>query len=192
MAIRFFESVLLSTFLALVGFGLGHLVGFLVKSVIEDSADLEKIRAVISTRARIERGLDARTRARRAEMAKLDREVKELVRRRVVIEQKTSQSLSVADRLVRIVGEELVGRQRYLALVVNKYIGGSIAGAGLIDPVWASAQEVEVWSSGLAEARNELDKRYPPSFGYTVSSLLESSITTESAEDSESQTEGAV
>ena len=176
MAIRFIECVLLSAFLAMVGYGLGWLVGVVISQFIEHNADLGGIRETIARRARIERGMEARLRDRRAEHAKLDREFKELVRKRLALEHAATESLEVADHIMRVVGDEVAGRQRFLALVFNKYLAGSGSGGGahhsLIDPAWAVAQEIEVWSIGVAEARIELEKRYPPAFGYSVSSLV--------------------
>lgn len=178
MAIRFIECVFLSAFLAMVGYGLGWLTGVLIRQVIEGQADLEGVRQAIARRARLERGMESRVQDRRAEHGKLDRELKELVRKRIVIDQATRVALEVADHVVRVVGDEVVGRHRFLALVYNKYLAAAAGGGAhnsLIDPAWAVAQEVEVWAVGVTEARIELEKRYPPAFGFSVSSLVAAS-----------------
>ena len=175
MAIRFFEALLLSAFMAIVGYGLGRLVGVLVQLVLEESANSDSVRAMIAHRAKIERGLEARLRDRRAEMAKLDRNIKELVRKRLQHEAAAAKSMAVADQVMRVIGEEVTGRQRFLALVFNKYLAGGSGGAHqtLIDPAWAIAQEIEIWGKSMTEARSDLEKRYPPAFGFSVSSLVE-------------------
>ncbi|MEI8394750.1 MAG: hypothetical protein WCF85_08455 [Rhodospirillaceae bacterium] len=172
MAIRFVESMLLTGFMSLLGFAIGRLVGVVVQHMVEHGVESETIRASIATRAKIERGLDARIRGLRAEMAKVDREIKEMVRKRIAFDQATKEQLAIADRIMRVVGDQVAGRTAFLGLVFNKYIAAGSGGNSVVDAAWATAQEVEVWAPGIAEARIELEKRYPPSFGFTVSSLV--------------------
>ncbi|MEI6985171.1 MAG: hypothetical protein WCK65_03500 [Rhodospirillaceae bacterium] len=172
MAVRFVESVLLSVFMAVVAYGLGRLVGVVFKSVMEHNADLDAIRAVIARRAKLERGLDTRIRSRRSVMAKLDRDIKELVRQSSIFDHATAIAMQITDHLTRLIGEEVAGRQRFLALVYNRTVSPGGGGKTTIDAAWATAQEVEIWTTSVADARSEVEKRYPPSFGYVVSSLV--------------------
>jgi hypothetical protein len=174
MAIRFFETLLLASFLSAVAYGMGRLFGTLIQQMIEQGANADVVRALVARRGIIERGLDGRVRTRRADMAKLDREVKELVRKRINLDHAIGEARSIADHIIRLVGEELVGRERFVGLVFNKYVGSG-GGNALVDPAWAVAQEVEVWAIGLVEARVELEKRFPPSFGFSISSLVSAS-----------------
>ncbi len=171
MAIRFIESVLLAAFLTTLGYGLGRLLGYLAQSIIESQGNVTGLQTTVTRRAGIERGFQNRIGALRREMVNFDREIKEAVHRHTALVAATNESLATADRIVRLVGEEAVGRSRYLALVFNKYVSAGGGAATLIDESWLVAQEVEVWAIGPAEARVEVEKRYPAVFGFTVHSL---------------------
>jgi hypothetical protein len=172
MAVRFFESVLLAAFLTTLGYGLGRLIGFIAQSIIESQGNITGLQATVTRRARIERGFQTRIGALRREMVTYDREIKEATHRQMALAQATAESLATADSIVRVVGEESVGRQRYLALVFNKYVAAGGGAASLIDDSWNVAQEVEVWAVGPAEARVDVEKRYPAVFGFSVHSLM--------------------
>ena len=74
MAIRFFESLLLASFLSALGYGVGRLIGMAVQQIIEQQANCDGLRAMVARRAILERGLDGRVRGRRSDMARLDRD----------------------------------------------------------------------------------------------------------------------
>jgi len=105
-------------------------------------------------------------------MAKLDRDIKELVRQSSIFDHATAIAMQITDHLTRLIGEEVAGRQRFLALVYNRTVSPGGGGKTTIDAAWATAQEVEIWTTSVADARSEVEKRYPPSFGYVVSSLV--------------------
>jgi hypothetical protein len=172
MVVRFFESVLLAAFLTTLGYGLGRLLGVLVQGIIESQGNIKVLQATITRRAGIERGFQTRIGALRREMVNFDRAIKEATHRQMALAQATAESLATADRIVRLVGDEAVGRQRYLALVFNKYVAGGGGAASMIDDSWNVAQEVEVWAIGPAEARIDVEKRYPAVFGFSVHSLV--------------------
>ncbi len=169
MAVRFLEAILLAAFFSGAGYVFGRLFGVVIQFMIEREADMPAIRASITKRSSLERNLENRVRDRRKEMAGLDRSITELVRKKNGLQQDAAALAATPDRILRQVGEELAGATRFLALVYNKYAEG---GKGAVDNSWTVPQEIEVWTVGLSEARVELEKRYPPSFGYVISSLL--------------------
>ena len=61
----------------------------------------------------------------------------------------------------------------YIALVANKYAGsgGTQKAHALIDPSWAQPQIIHVWARGMGEARGEIERRYPPAFGFVITRL---------------------
>ncbi|MEI7605835.1 MAG: hypothetical protein WCJ64_09310 [Rhodospirillaceae bacterium] len=172
MLIRFCEAVLLAAFFSAVAYGSGRLIGSLATAMIEKGANLDQLRAMIARRSALERGLSSRVGDRRRDMAALDRDIKELVRKRIQLEQEIDAVLETPDRIMRQIGQEVRGMQLYLALVLNKYVSNA-GGSSTIDPAWASAQEVAVWAAGVGEARGELERRYPESQGFKVTSLVD-------------------
>ena len=173
MLVRFCEAVLLAAFFSAVAYGCGRLIGAVIAGVVEKNGNLDALRAMITRRSGLERGFSARVGERRRVMAGLDRDIKELVRRRVQLEQMAAELMETPDRIMRVIGQEVRGMQLYLALVLNKYVSGSGGGTMSMDPAWASAQEVAVWAAGLGEARGELERRYPESQGFKVTSLVD-------------------
>lgn len=172
MSGQFFQTVLLTLFLAAVFFVLGRISGALSKARLEREGGLKNLRDTIVTRAQLERDFGERNKKRREIWRKKDIEVKELVRERVKLSQRFAEANALGNRVVRLVGDESNGKQPFLALLFNKYVasGGGQRHA-LIDRAWGTPQEVEVWADSLATAKMELEKRYPPSFGFAVTRL---------------------
>ncbi len=182
MLIRFCEAILLAAFFSAVAYGGGRLIGAIAVGMVEKSANLDLLRAVVARRSGLERSLSSRVGDRRQIMARLDREIKELVRRRLQLEQAAAEALETPDRIMRLVGQEVRGMQLYLALVLNKYVSSGGSAGSTIDPAWASAQEVAVWAPGMGEARGELERRYPESQGYKITSLVDAAKETSGPE----------
>ena len=173
MLVRFCEAVLLAAFFSAVAYGCGRLIGAVIAGLVEKNGNLDALRAVIARRSGLERELSSRVGERRKVMAGLDRDIKEMVRKRVQLEQMAAEALETPDRIMRVIGQEVRGMQLYLALVLNKYVSSSGGGGTTIDPAWASAQEVAVWAGGMGEARGELERRYPESQGFKITSLVD-------------------
>ena len=174
MLIRFVEAVLLAAFFSTVAYGCGRLIGALASSMIEKSGNIDALRAMIARRSGLEREFSGRVGERRRIMAVLDREIKELVRKRIQLEQAAAEALETPDRIMRVIGQEVRGMQLYLALIFNKYVSGTGGGGTMsIDPAWAAAQEVAVWAASMGEARGEAERRYPESQGFKISNLVD-------------------
>lgn len=174
MLIRFCEAILLAAFFSAVAYGGGRLIGAIAVGMVEKSANLDLLRAVVARRSGLERSLSSRVGDRRQIMARLDREIKELVRRRLQLEQAAAEALETPDRIMRVIGQEVRGMQLYLALIFNKYVSGTGGGGTMsIDPAWAAAQEVAVWAASMGEARGEAERRYPESQGFKISNLVD-------------------
>lgn len=172
MASHLFENVLLSLFLAMVFFVLGRLSGTFAKQRLEREHSLQALRDTIVMRAQLERGFGERNKKRREIWRKKDIETKELFRGRIRVMEQISETNALGNRLLRLVGDEVNGKSCFQAMVFNKYVasGGGQRHA-LIDRSWGTPQDVEVWAESLAAARMEVEKRYPPSFGYGITKL---------------------
>ena len=171
MLVRFFEAILLAAFFSAIAYIGGRLIGTLAVAMVEKSGNPELVRAIIARRSGVERNLSHRVGERRKVMANFDRDIKELVRKRAQLEQEAAELLETPDRIMRVIGQEVRGMQLYLALVLNRYVSGG--GSNAIDSSWATAQEVAVWAAGLGEARGELERRYPESQGFKITSLVD-------------------
>lgn len=174
MLIRFCEAILLAAFFSAIAYTIGRIIGTVAAEMIEKQGNLEWLRATIARRSGLERDLASRVGDRRRIMAGVDREIKELVRRRAHLEQSALEALETPDRVMRIVGHEVRGTQLYLALVFNKYISGAGGGGTMsIDPAWAVAQEVAIWAASMGDARSDVERRYPESQGYKITNLVD-------------------
>ncbi len=170
---RFFEAICVAGFLAAVAYGGGRVIGTMILGMIGKKPETGALQALIERRSTLERGLADRLGERRRVMAELDREIKILVLRRTQLNQAQAAAEESPDRVLRSLGQEIKGAQAYVALVLNKYVKSGGGGKSPVDPVWATAQEVEVWAKSIAEARGELDRRYPDAQGFKVTSLTE-------------------
>ncbi len=172
-----YGNALISAFgLAGLGFGIGKLVILLGERAIERRHGSEGVRDVIARRAKMETKFEARRADRVQELKELDGAVEDVLRRRKVLERQIEESRQSGERLVRLIGEEVQGSPCYVAMIVNKYVGTSAAQQSqhaLVDPGWAQPQMIEVWARSMAEARTEIERRYPPAFGYAVTRMQE-------------------
>ena len=157
--------------LAGMAFGIGKLVVVLGERSIERRHGTGGVREVIARRAKLETGLEARKAQRAVELRKIEDEIRDLLRRRQALERQMRDSQHSGDQLIRLIGEEIAGTPCYTAQVVNKYVG---SGANqhkqhaFIDSSWALPQTMEVWARTMPVARAEIERRYPPAFGYVV------------------------
>lgn len=134
------------------------------------------LRKMMMQRAKLEQGLEARRAKRLEEIRKLDSEVKEIFIRRQRLERELVDAKAASERLVRLIGEEVEGTPSFVAKVINKYVGvgpAQMRGPILVDRSWAQPQEMEVWARSVAEARSEIERRYPPAFGFHITRLNE-------------------
>jgi hypothetical protein len=168
-----------------VGMGLAlAAVAFLIAriSLVVGERSLERkagrvgLRKMMVMRAKIEQGLETRRNKRMEEIRALDLEVKQLFLRRQQLERALIAAKNDSERLVRLIGEEIEGTPCYVAKVINKYSGVGVPqqkGAILVDRGWAQPQEIEVWVRTVGDARNEIEHRYPPAFGFHITRLNE-------------------
>ena len=172
-----YSNALITAFgLAGLGFGIGKLVIMMGERAIERRHGSEGVRDVIARRAKLETKFEARRGDRVRELKELDGAVEDVLRRRKVMERQIEDARQSGERLVRLIGEEVQGSPCYVAMVVNKYVGtGAVQQSqhALVDPSWAQPQMIEVWARSMAEARTEIERRYPPAFGYAVTRMQE-------------------
>ncbi|SMH54660.1 hypothetical protein [Azospirillum agricola] len=170
-----YTNALITAFgLAGLGFGIGQLVIVCGERMIEKRHGTSGVRDVIARRAKMETLFEARRADRVGELREADGAVQELLGRRASLERRIKEAQQSGERLVRLVGEEVAGTPCYLAMVANKYVGTSTFQQkehALIDSSWAQPQSIEVWAKSMAEARAEIERRYPPAFGYVVTRM---------------------
>ncbi|MBP2311782.1 hypothetical protein [Azospirillum soli] len=153
-----------------MGFGIAKLVVVLGERMIEKRHGTGGVREVIARRAKLESGLEARKGERAAELRKIEGEIGDLLKRRQNLERQIKDSQRAGDQIVRLIGEENAGTPCYIAQLVNKYVGTAHKQSqhAFIDSSWAQPQTVEVWARSMPDARAEIERRYPPAFGYAV------------------------
>lgn len=154
-----------------MGFGIAKLVVVLGERMIEKRHGTGGVREVIARRAKLESGLEARKGERAAELRKIESDVHDLTKRRQNLERQIKDAQRAGDHIVRLIGEETTGTPCYIAQVVNKYVGTAAHQQkqhAFIDSTWAQPQTVEVWARSMPDARAEIERRYPPAFGFVV------------------------
>lgn len=154
-----------------VAFGVAKLVVVIGERMIEKRRGTGGAREAIARRAKLETGLEARKGERAAELRTVEGEIQGLMRRRQALEQQAKDAQRAGDQIVRLVGEEAAGTPCYIAQVLNKYVGSAAYQQkqhAFIDSSWAQPQTVEVWARSMPEARAEIERRYPPAFGFVV------------------------
>ena len=169
---RFIEAICVAFFLSLIGYGGGRLLGTVLASMMRKKPANQLLRETIERRSTLERNLAARIGERRKAFAELDRSFRQQVARRQQLDAARIELEQCPDRIVRTVGQEVKGTELFLALVLNKYVR-SEGGKAAVDPAWAVPQQVEVWAKSIADARGEVDRRYPEAQGYKVTSLVD-------------------
>ncbi|PWC34125.1 hypothetical protein [Azospirillum sp. TSO35-2] len=172
-----YTNALLTAFgLSGLGFGIGKLVIITGERAIERRHGSEGARDTIARRAKMETRFEARRTERAAELKQIDNSVEETLRRRKTLERQLEDQRRSGDRLVRLIGEEVKGCPCFVAMVVNKYVGTANfqqSQHALIGSSWSQPQTVEVWARSMPDARAEIERRYPPAFGYTVTRMQE-------------------
>lgn len=170
-----YTQALMTAFgLAGLGFGVGALVVFFGERAIERRHGTSGVRDVIARRARMETKFEARRTDRIAELRAVEGAVEDSMRRRTVLERQMKDSQRSGEQLVRLIGEEVAGTPCYLAMVVNKYVGTANFQQkehAFIDSNWSQPQSIEVWAKSMPVARAEIERRYPPAFGYVITRM---------------------
>lgn len=173
MISSYVEAITMGLLMAGLMFGLGWTIGAIAVRVVEDPTKVQAIRDTITKRARLETGLESRREKREAELRQLEGELAVQMKRRNHLQQRLTILKNSQDVWVRIVGDESTSLTRFLAQMSNRYItpGQKDHKHALVDSSWAAPQRIEVWASGIGEARSLLEKRFPPSFGFILHSI---------------------
>lgn len=170
-----YTQALITAFgLAGLGFAIAKLVVVFGERAIEKRHGTSGVRDAIVRRAKLETKLEARRSDRMAELKEADGAVEDILRRRKILERQMKDSQMAGERLVRLIGEEVKGMPCYIAMVVNKYVGTANFQQkphAYIDPHWSQPQTVEVWAKSMADARAEVERRFPPAFGYAITRM---------------------
>lgn len=162
--------------LAGLGMGIGRIALMVGERMIENRHGGAGIRDTMAGRAKLESRFEIRRTEREAALARAKAAVEEAVQRRATLERRMKAARQAGETLVRQIGEEVAGTPCWLAMVANKYVGTADfqqAQHAFIDRSWAQPQIVEVWARSMAEARGEIERRYPPAFGYVVTRMQE-------------------
>ncbi|HYH20571.1 MAG TPA: hypothetical protein VD995_18340 [Azospirillum sp.] len=165
------QAFLLALALSGMGFGIAQVVVLAGERLIERRHGTVGLRDMLARRAKLEQGLEARRAERAAALKKADEEVRAVIARRQHLERQLKDTLHAGDHVVRQVGDEVKGTPCFIAQVTNKYVGTGADQTrehAFIDRSWSQPQTIEVWTTSLPEARKEIERRYPPAFGYVV------------------------
>ncbi|WP_175426412.1 hypothetical protein [Azospirillum brasilense] len=170
------QALFLALALAGLGFGIGKAAVLLGERTIERRLGTGSLRDVIARRAKLEAGFEARRTQRIDDLRKAEKDVGDTLRRRQALERRLRDLQHRGDDILRLVGEEVAGTPCYIAQVANKYVGvgtNQQMQHAFIDSAWARPQTVEAWARTMPVARAEIERRYPPAFGYVVLRIQE-------------------
>lgn len=170
------NAIGLGLVLAALGFALARVSLVMGERSIERRYGRVGIRKMMAERAKLEQAFEVRRAKRVEEIRQMDIEVKAMFLRRQRLERALNDAKAASERLVRLIGEEGEGSPCYVGKVINKYVGTGPSqqrGAIYVDRMWSQPQEMEVWVRNAVEARNEIERRYPPAFGFHVTRLNE-------------------
>lgn len=159
-----------------VAFAIGRVVVYMGEKTLEKRHGVSGFRERFAACARLESALEARAAARAKELKDADNAASDSVRRRKQLERRIADANSLGEAMVRVIGEENKDSPCFYAEVVNKYVGKSTFEQrehAYVDSSWAQPQVIEVWARSATEARGEIERRYPPAFGYHISRLLD-------------------
>ncbi len=174
MIASYIQAMMSALVLSVLAFGAGWAIASIGVQYVERRAGLDQIRDRVVRCSRLESALESRRDQRKQESRSTETTVNGLAKRKQLILRKLREIRTAGDRLVRVIGEESTDQQRFLAWIANRYvspIGLTEKRHAFIDSSWSQPQQVEVWAKSLAEARNLVEKRYPPSFGYYTHDL---------------------
>lgn len=170
-----YTNALITAFgLSGLGFGIAQLVVVFGERAIERRHGTSGLRDKITRRAKLETKLEARRTERVGELKEAEGAVQDVMRRRQTLERQLKEAQKSGEQIMRLIGEEASGTPCYVAMVVNKYVGTANFQQkqhAYIDSSWAQPQPVEVWARNMAEARAEVERHYPPAFGYVIARL---------------------
>lgn len=157
-------------------FGIGRLVVYLGEKSVEKRFGVVGVRSRLTACARLEAGLEQRRDELTKALRDADSRSSAALSRRKQLERRHADAVGSGEVLIRLIGEEIKDTPCFYAEVINKYVGK----AGFeqrpqahVDSSWASPQIMEVWARSAAEARSEIERRYPPAFGYHITRLLD-------------------
>lgn len=175
MVQEFIEAILASLALTLLAVGLAKVVVRYGERSIERRLGMSGIREMLLERAKLEQRLEYRRVGRGEQIGELERELSEVSRRRMKLERQLNEARVDGERVIRQIGEEAEGAPCFTAIVVNKYLdspGFQQKDHAYIDRSWSQPQAVEVWGvRTVPEARAEIERRYPPAFGYSIARI---------------------
>ncbi|NYZ15932.1 hypothetical protein HL658_25610 [Azospirillum sp. RWY-5-1] len=169
------QALIAALALSGLAYGAARAVVHFGERSIEQRHGLVGIRGMMTRRARMEQAFEARHAARAKEVKAFDAELREVVRRRQRLDRQWTDATNAGEQLIRQIGEEVEGAPCWVAHVINRYVGtGNVPRSPiLIDRSWSQPQIIEVWVRSMQDARAEVERRYPPSFGFHVQRLNE-------------------
>lgn len=157
-------------------FLIGRVVVYLGEKSLEKKFGVDGFRERLVACAKLETQLDARSAERAKALKEADNIASDAVKRRKQLERRMADAQSYGEALVRIIGDEVKDAPCFYAEVVNKYVGQATFEQrehAYVDSSWAQPQVMEIWARSIAEARAEIERRYPPAFGYQISRLID-------------------
>lgn len=162
--------------LSILAFIVGRVVLFMGEQSLDKKYGVKGVRQKLVACARLEGALEQRKNEHARRLKDADGQASDALRRKKQLERRIDDAVSAGEALVRLIGDEIKDAPCFYAEVNNKYVGTANFEQkqhAYIDPSWAQPQVIEVWARSAAEARAEIERRYPPAFGYNISRLLD-------------------
>ncbi|HRJ61527.1 MAG TPA: hypothetical protein PKZ97_13560 [Azospirillaceae bacterium] len=157
-------------------FAIGRVVVYLGEKSLEKRYGVDGFRERFAACAKLETQLDSRSAERAKALKEADNIASDAVKRRKLLERRMADAQSFGEAVVRIIGDEVKDAPCFYAEVVNRYVGQPTFEQrehAYVDSSWAQPQIMEIWARSIAEARAEIERRYPPAFGYQISRLID-------------------
>lgn len=157
-------------------FVIGRVVVYLGEKSLEKKFGVDGFRERFAACAKLEAQLDSRSAERAKALKDADNIASDAVKRRKQLERRMADAQSFGEAMVRIIGDEVKEAPCFYAEVVNRYVGQATFEQrehAYVDSSWAQPQIMEIWARSIAEARAEIERRYPPAFGYHISRLID-------------------
>ena len=174
--IDIFTDLMFASVAGVIGYGGSRLVGEIWAKLIVQSDEANALRAKLKRCSALVPGLIQRRGRLRSKLLQtegrrrtLDRQVEQL-RRQIADFQRQD------DELIRVVGHRRPGSQAFKAVLINRHVQAALREGrphGLLDSSWAKPQDVEIWASGLPEAKASLNGRFPVSLGFVLIEMHE-------------------
>ncbi|WP_114393961.1 hypothetical protein [Oleisolibacter albus] len=165
------HALMLGSLFAAAAYLFTLLVGKLVQSSVEGRPEIRRAQAMMPVLARLEGRFELRVSERRSTLAARQGELGEERRQRFTLEKMLADARREAEAPLRLVGSAADGPHRFRAWLINRQVQHALAENKRhpsLDGEWAQPQPVEAWANNLQDARQAIQRLYPPPLGFTL------------------------